>query len=349
MASSRVVVSPSLRVVRLRGISFRLNLRTLTISSIALGALFALACWALTLGSYPISVVDVVRALVGRGTEQHEFIVQTLRLPRLLAAVLIGAFLATSGAIFQGLVRNPLVSPDIIGINQGASLAAVFWIVTLQDARFLPLVAFVGAVATAAAIYVLSWRGGVSANRLILVGIGISAVLSGGVTFLMVRYPIEQVSAAVIWAAGSVYASTWSDVRMLTFWLALLLPLGAVLMWRLRVLQLGDDTASTLGMSVEPTRLSLLLVGCAFSAFAVSVAGPIGFVALMVPHMARMLAGPVTGGVFVLAAILGSLLLLGSDIVGQHMLPVALPVGVVTAVVGAPYFLFLLYRANARL
>ncbi|MGE0228709.1 MAG: FecCD family ABC transporter permease [Dehalococcoidia bacterium] len=350
MARAPVVPSPPLRVIRVgNGISFRLNLRTLAISGVAVVLLVALGASALTLGSYPLSVTDVIRAVAGSSSEDEEFIVRTLRLPRLLSAVLIGAALAMSGAIFQGLVRNPLVSPDIIGIDEGATVAAVFWIVTGRDARLLPLAAFAGAVAAAALIYVLSWRGGVRANRLVLVGIGVSAVLSSIVTFLLVRFPIDVVAAAVAWSAGSVYASDWGDVQLLATTNLALGPLAAVLMWRLRVLQLGDETASTLGMAVEPTRLVLLGVGCAFAAICVSVAGPIGFVALMVPHVARMLAGPMTGGVLVVTALLGAMLLLGSDMIAQHALPVALPVGVITAVVGAPYFLFLLYRTNARL
>jgi iron complex transport system permease protein len=285
----------------------------------------------------------------GRGSEEHEFIVRSLRLPRVLVAVMVGAALGISGAIFQGLVRNPLVSPDIIGINQGATVAAVFWIVTNQPSGMLTPVAFGGAVAAALLVYLLSWRGGVAPSRLVLVGIGIEAMLIACTTYLLVRFPIQEVEAAVAWRAGSVYASSWSDVRTLALSLTVLVPLAAMLMWHLRILQFGDDMATSLGLRVEATRLALLVVGCAFSAIAVSLAGPIGFVALMVPHIARMVAGPMTGSVLILTAIVGALMLLGSDVVGQHFLPVSLPVGVVTGVLGAPYFLLLLYRANVRL
>lgn len=340
---------PNLRTVRAVGVSFRFNVRTLLLIAVAASVLLAFACWSLTLGSFPVPLGGVVRAVLGTGAEDHEFIVRTLRLPRLLAAVMVGAALAMSGAIFQGLVRNPLVSPDIIGINQGATAVAVYWLVTGQDSSLLAPVAFGGAVLAALAVYALSWRGGVSPNRLVLVGIGINAALTAGTTYLLVRYPIEQVGSAVAWSAGSVYASDWADVATLVTALAVLTPLAAVLMWHLRILQFGDDTATSLGLPVEVTRLALVLVGCGFSAIAVALAGPIGFVALMVPHVARMLAGAMTGSVLVLTAILGALMLLGSDVLGQHALPVSLPVGVITAVVGAPYFLFLLYRSNVRL
>ena len=337
------------RPVRSGGVSFRLNLRTLGLIAVAGAALLALVAWATTLGSFPVPLSEVVASVFGRGSEQHEFIVRTLRLPRILAAVTVGAALGMAGAIFQGLVRNPLVSPDIIGINQGATTAAVFWIVTGQPSQYLVLVAFLGAVFAAILVYLLSWRGGVAPSRLVLVGIGLNAALTAGTTYLLVRFPIEQVQTAVAWSAGSVYATGWDDVRTMGLVLLALTPVAGVLMWHLRLLQFGDETAASLGLAVEPVRLSLVLVGCGFAAVATGLAGPIGFVALMVPHVARMLAGAMTGSVLVLTAILGAILLLGADVVGQHFLPVALPVGVVTAVVGAPYFLFLLYRSNVRL
>jgi iron complex transport system permease protein len=327
----------------------RVDLRTAMFSACALAALGLLSAWAMTLGSFPVPFAEVVRSIVGVGSAEHEFIVRELRLPRVLTAVLAGALLAMAGAVFQGVVRNPLVSPDIIGIDAGATVAAVWWIVTGRDLTVLPLVAFAGAAAAAAAIYVLAWRGGVSPGRLILVGIGINAMLSAGTTFLMIRYPIERVSNALLWTTGSVYASSWDDVRALAIGVGVLLPLTAFLVFALRVLQFGDETARSLGMRVETVRLSLLLCGCALAAVAVSITGPIGFVAFAVPHIARMLAGPISGGVLVFAAIAGAIVLLAADLVGQHALPVAMPVGVITAAIGGPYFLFLLLRGNARL
>ena len=341
--------SRRLRTVRVGPVSFRLNLRTASIVGLAALSLTAFAAWSVTLGSFPVPISGVVASVFGQGAEDHEFIVRTLRLPRLIAALLVGAALGMSGAIFQGLVRNPLVSPDIIGINHGATAVTVFWIVTGQPVALIPPVAFAGATFAALLVYVLSWRGGVAPSRLVLVGIGVNAVASAATTYTLVRHPIEQVGSAVAWSAGSVYASTWDDVQLLAVALLVLTPVAAALMWHLRILQFGDDTAASLGLPVEVTRLLLVLMGCGFSAIAISLAGPIGFVALMVPHVARMLAGAMTGSVLILTAILGAFLLLASDVVGQHFLPVSLPVGVVTAVVGAPYFLFLLYRANARL
>jgi iron complex transport system permease protein len=352
MATSETTLAvprPPVRTLRAGPVSLRFNLRVLSLTGLGLAFLLLLAAWATTLGSFRVPLDEVVRASVGESTQQYEFIVRTLRLPRVITAIAVGCALAMSGAIFQGLVRNPLVSPDLIGINAGATIVAVFWIVNGRDVTLLPLVAFGGAVAAAALIYVLAWRGGISGNRLILVGIGLNALLSAGTTYLMVKYPIERVSSAVLWTAGSIYGSDWQDVRSIGLALLILAPAAVALMWSLRVLQVGDDAAASLGMLVEPTRLALILVGCGLAASAVAIAGPVGFVALIIPHIARMIAGPMTGGVLVLTGLLGAVLLLGADVVAQHFLPVALPVGVVTAAIGAPYFLFLLYRTNARI
>lgn len=305
--------------------------------------------WAMSLGSFPITFPDVVRAVAGDGASDQLFVVRTLRLPRVLTAMLLGMALAMSGAIFQGVVRNPLVSPDIIGINTGATAFAVFWIVTSGSATWLPVGAFAGAILTATANYLLARKVGISPNRLILVGIGVGACLSAGTTYTIVRFPIEQVRPAIVWTMRSIYGSNWNDVRLLLVSLAVLAPLAIALTWPLRGLQLGDDVSRGLGMPVEMTRLSLIVVGCALAAIVVSIAGPIGFVALMVPHIARMIAGPLSGTVMLFTGVLGACFLLASDVVAQHFLPATLPVGVVTSAVGAPYFLFLLWRSNVRM
>jgi iron complex transport system permease protein len=165
---------------------------------------------------------------------------------------------------------------------------------------------------------------------------------------MIVRAGINEVSRAYQWMTGSLYSLDWPEVRLLAVAAAGLIPLGWGLTWSLRPMQTGDLTARSLGLPLERTRLGLLCVGCALNAVAVSVAGPLGFVALMAPHLARMLAGPMTGGVYALTAVLGGLLVLGADQIGQHALPVALPVGVITAALGAPFFLYLLYRSQAR-
>lgn len=335
--------------LRTRFISVRLNYRVILFTLLTTLALLALATWAMTLGSFALPFDAVVRSVLGNGEQGQDFIVRTLRLPRVICAMLIGMALAMSGAIFQGLVRNPLVSPDVIGIDSGATLFAVFWIVSGRSLAYLPIAAFAGAILAALAVYLLTWKGGISANRLILVGIGAGAALSAGTTFLTVRFPIDRVRSALFWSTGSVYGANWQNVQVLVGSLLVLTPCAIVLTGSLRALGLGDDAARGLGLPLERTRLGLILVGCALSAVTVAVAGPIGFVALMTPHIARMLAGPLSGSVMLFAGVLGGVFLLLADVIAQHFLPVSLPVGVVTSAVGAPYFLFLLYRSSVRL
>lgn len=340
---------PGHRTLRGAGIAVRINTRALGLAGIALAALALLVVWAVTLGSFVIPFGDVFLAMIGRGTEDTEMVVRSLRLPRVLVAVLMGACLAISGTIFQGIARNPLVSPDIIGISSGATLFAVTWMILgIGPAALLPLAAFVGAVVSAGVVYGLSWKHGIAMNRLILVGIGVGAVVSAGSTYMTVKFPIEITRPAIVWSMGSIYASQWDDVALLAVSLAVLGPLAVVLMESLRTLQFGDTVSRSLGVSLERTRLTLIVVGCALAAVSVALAGPIGFVALIVPHMARMIVGPPTGSVLVFTALLGAIMLLASDMVAQHLLPVTLPVGVVTGAVGAPYFLYLLYRSNER-
>lgn len=337
---------PGFRTVRSPYYALRINTRVLLLSLLTLGLLALLTVWAISLGSYQMAYGDVLRAIAGQGTEDQLLVVRSIRLPRIICAVLIGAALAMSGAIFQGLVRNPLVSPDVIGINSGASLVAVFWIIYGRNAGLLPVAAFIGAMATAVIVYALSWKQGIAPGRLILVGIGVGAAVTAGMQFITIRFPVEIVRPATVWLMGSVYASSWHDVLVIGASLAVLTVLVVLLARSLRVLQLGDDLTRGLGLPLERTRLGLIAVGCGLSAAAVAIAGPIGFVALMVPHIARMLAGPVSGTVIVFTGLLGGVYLLLADVIANHFLPVSLPVGVITAAVGAPYFLYLLYRSN---
>jgi iron complex transport system permease protein len=328
-------------------LSLRVRLRTtaLVVGVTVLAGL--VGAWSMTLGSFPLTLGEVARATVGAAAEgRHEFIVQTLRLPRVATGAMAGGALACSGAIFQGLVRNPLVAPDIIGVTAGAAVAAVAVIVTGQSPALLPVAAFAGAVVTAFAVYALTWRSGVAGNRLVLVGIGVNAALMALVTLMLVRFPIERVSQAVRWQTGTLYGSDRASVAALAVGLAVLLPVGLWLTRHLQALALGDDLARALGVRAEAARGGLLVVGSGLAAVAVAAGGPIGFVALISPHIARMLAGPTTGGIMLLSGAVGAVLVLTSDVAAQHAFPVSLPVGVVTAAVGAPYFLLLLYRTN---
>lgn len=347
MPGARPVASRHVTIRRPR-FSLRINLRVVVLCVAVAVVTLGLAVWAMMLGRVQISAVDVIRTVLGQGDSQQDFVVNTLRLPRVLLAILVGAGLAAAGAIFQALVRNPLVSPDIIGIDSGANLFVTFWIVGGLAWTFVPVVAFAGATASALVIYALSWRGGIAPNRLILVGIGIGEVLAALTTLIVVSGTIEEVRPAQVWSIGSVYGASWSDVRVIGLPLLVLLPIATLLMWPLRVLQIGEDSARSLGLGVERLRLVMLLIGCGLAACCVAVAGPIGFVALMIPHVARLIAGPISGSVLVLTALIGGLFLLLADVIGQHALPITLPVGILTSAIGAPYFIYLLYRTNRR-
>lgn len=337
------------RVVGVRRwrLSARVRPRVLVAGVVAAAVSLLLIGWSLALGDVHVPVGAALATSLGAGTGEHDFIVRTLRLPRALAGAGVGVALGASGAIFQGLVRNPLVAPDIIGVTTGASVTAVAVIVLGGSSTLVPVAALVGAVVTVALVYVLTWRGGVTGNRLVLVGIGVNAVAYALTNLLLVRFPLERVAPAVLWQTGTLYGRSWQHVVWIGVGLGVLLPVAGALMPRLRTLQLGDDAATALGARVEPSRAALVTVGAALAAVAVAVAGPVGFVALMVPHIARMLLGPLTGGVLAVAGLIGAVLVLASDLTAQHLFsPTSLPVGVVTAAVGAPYFLFLLHRSN---
>lgn len=330
-------------------VSARLSRRTLVAAAVVVVVVVLLAVAGMLLGDLALAPGEVVRALLGEAgvDARHELVVRDLRLPRVLTAVGVGAALAGSGALLQGVTRNPLVAPDIVGVTAGAAVGAVGWIVAGRPPSLLPVAAFAGALAAAAALQVLAWRGGIAGGRLVLVGIGLHTALMAVTTLLLVRFPIERVSSAVLWQTGTLHGAGWREVTGLAVGLVVLAPVALLLARRLQVLGLGDETAGALGLRTGGTRSSAVVVGAALAAIAVAAAGPVLFVALVTPHVARLLAGPMTAGVLVLAGALGAALVLASDLVAQHALPVIVPVGVVTAALGAPYFLFLLHRANA--
>lgn len=313
----------------------------------AAGVALALAVIGISVGDFPVPVRSAITTATWDRGSEYDFVVNSLRLPRVTVALLAGACLALSGALFQSLIDNPLVSPDIIGIDTGAAAAAVTVLAVGLDTRLLPAAAFAGAVAAATLIFVLAWRRGTSGGRLVLVGIGVSALLSALITYMLVRFPIERVSAAARWQAGTLSGSSWSDARTLAVGLCVLAPAAFGMVRRLRVMQLGEDAATALGVALERTRMMVVATGCGLAAVVVAVVGPLGFVALLVPHVARAMAGVLTVRVLLLTALLGSVMLLSADLIAQRLLaPTVLPAGVVTAAMGGPYLLLVLRRFN---
>jgi iron complex transport system permease protein len=310
------------------------------------GAAVVLFCLSISIGDFRIPLADVVPAILGTGDPAAQFIVGELRLPRALAGALVGAAFGLSGALFQTMARNPLASPDFIGITSGASLAAVFGIVVLHaSGNAIVVAAFVGALTSAAAIYLLAWKRGLSSYRLVLVGIGVAAAVDAGTAYLLTKARIYDVQSAVVWLTGSLNGRTWSDVQPLGLAMVVLVPVTLALGPSLRLLMLGDDAAAGLGLRVERARLVLVLLAVTLTALATAAAGPVEFVALLAAPIARRLVGSPLA--VVPSALVGAVLVLAADVVARQALPTtALPVGVVTGIVGAPYLLWLLARSN---
>lgn len=307
------------------------------------------AVWALTIGSSDLTVDDTVAALFGARESGTVFVVRGLRLPRVLVAVTAGCGLGASGTLLQGLLRNPLGSPDVMGVTAGASLAAVLAIGAGIDPLLLPAAAAAGAGLATLVLHLLTIRNAVGGARLVLAGIGIHAATSAATVLTVTRLPFGRLGAAEVWLAGSLHARTWTHVTAVGVALAVGLPAALLLIRRLGVLELGDELAVGMGVPVGRTRVQLLVVAALLAGAAVAVTGPIGFVALGAPHIARRLVGHAGASTLTTAALIGGLLVLVADLIGQRLFhPTPIAAGVVTAVIGAPYLLWLLHRWGRR-
>ncbi|GAA4423998.1 iron chelate uptake ABC transporter family permease subunit [Georgenia halophila] len=311
-----------------------------------LSVLVLVLAWSGLTTDTDMSAVEVLRTLAGQGDE--EFTIFRLRLPRVALGAAVGVAFGLAGAIFQSVLRNPLASPDILGVSGGASLAAATAILVggLSGAA-VSAAALTGAFAAAIAIYVLAWRSGVSGYRFVLVGVGVAFLVQSGLAYLVSRADVSDVRDALIWMVGSIGTPPWSDVATLAAALAVLLPAVWAVAGPLRILQLGDDTAGGLGVRPEIGRLLALALAVALAAAGTAFAGPVAFVAFVSAPIARRLA-PTAGLALVPSALVGVVLVLAADLVGQYLLPMAVPVGIVTGVVGAPYLLWLLAADNRR-
>lgn len=323
-----------------------------TIKAIVLltAALLLIACFSIMFGERIIPLREAIMALAGVGEHEYLLIVQTLRAPRLIVAVLVGASLAISGAILQGVIRNPLAAPDVIGITGGASVGAVAFITYLSGSlsiHLLPLAAILGAFTAATLIYILAWKKGVNPLRLVLVGVGISSLLSAATSFMLVFSPAYSASSSYIWLTGTVYGSTWSQVWALFPWFLICGIITACLIRPLNVQLLSDETATGLGNPVQRNRMILIVISVCLAGAAVSVAGVVGFVGLLAPHAARRMVGPLYSRLIPVSALFGGIVVALADLVARTVfLPFDIPVGVFTSGIGAPFFIYLLYRAK---
>ncbi len=312
----------------------------------------ALVVLALGMGDYPLSPPEVLSALVGPlisdSPDFSSTVVLQWRLPRITAAVVFGAALAVAGALFQTLTRNPLGSPDIIGFSTGAYTGVILATVVFGGA-FVGTTggAILGGLGTALLVYLLAYRKGVQGYRLIIVGIGVTAALHAVNSWILIRAETEVAMSAAIWGAGSLGLTSWTDVVPAVGVVLAALPLLLASVRPMRQLELGDEVASSHGVKVEPTRLMILGVGVLLTALVTATAGPIAFVALAAPQIARRLARS-TGIPLTHSALTGAFLLLGADLVAQQALAQPIPVGMVTVILGGAYLCFLLVSDGRR-
>ncbi|MCM3666523.1 iron ABC transporter permease [Mesobacillus subterraneus] len=306
----------------------------------------------LGLGYSSVSYNRIIPTIFGEGTFKEEFVLFSIRLPRIVVTILAGMALAISGAVLQGLTRNDLADPGIIGINTGAGLGiAVFFLYFPIDAGsftyMLPVIAFLGALLTAMLIYLFSYKKGLGLQpvRLILVGIGFSMALSGAMIVIISSAERQKVDFIARWLAGNIWGADWPYIWAILPWLAVLIPFILYKANRLNLLNLNDPVAIGVGLSIEKERLVLLMTAVALAAAAVSVTGGIAFIGLMAPHLAKALIGPRNQLYLPIALLIGGWLLLFADTIGRNILePEGIPAGIMTALIGAPYFIYLLLR-----
>ncbi|MFN8199246.1 MAG: iron chelate uptake ABC transporter family permease subunit [Nakamurella multipartita] len=334
----------------------RRDTRVLVVTVAALAALLPVLVLAIAAGSSQLGLGDVVRTLIGAGTPSQELIVLELRLPRVLCGALVGAALGLAGALTQTFARNPLATPDILGVTSGAALGAVAAIVLAGGSYSvgagaltlgLPAAAAIGALGTAAVVYGLSWRSGVDSYRLILVGIGATAALTGVTSYLIARAQLTEASTAAQWLVGSLSGVSWASVWPVLVAVAVLTPIALTQSSTLSVSLLGDDVSTGLGVAVQRHRLVIVACAVLLTAAAVSAAGPIEFVAFVSPQIVRRLAGTARPPLLA-SAVVGALVVVGADTLSRTVLPGEVPVGIVTAVIGAPYLIWLLTRRKDR-
>lgn len=290
--------------------------------------------------------MEVWRVILGQDVPGASFTVGTLRIPRAIVAVTVGLSFGLAGVTFQTMLRNPLASPDIIGITAGAGAAAAFAIIVLRlSSAQVSLFAVTAGLAVALLVYVLSYRQGVAGTRLILIGIGISAMLDSVTSYLLSRAGEWDLQLAMRWLSGSLNGTNYADVRTVGIAFLVLAPILLVQTRNLGAMRLGDDTASALGVRVERTRIILIVTAVGLIAFGTAAAGPIAFVAFLSGPIAARIVGP-NGSLLIPAALVGALLVTAADFIGQWLLGTRFPVGIVTGVLGAPYLVYLIVRTN---
>lgn len=321
--------------------------KILRISIICIFALFTASAmiFSLIFGSADISLDTVISTLMGNVGSTDSMVIWNIRFPRNIVGALVGANLAVSGAILQSVMKNPLADPGIVGVSSGAGIAGVIMLIFLpEESLLLTPVAFIGAMLSAVAVYALAWKKGIRPNRIILAGVAVNAFLGSGISALLIFYS-DKVQGALLWMIGGLSARSWPQVEALFPYTVLGLILALAGSKALTILSLGDETARGLGVPVEKVRFSMTAVAALLAAGSVSIAGLIGFVGLVIPHIVRLMIGTDYKYVIPGSAILGAGVLVFCDTVGRILFaPIEIPAGIIMASLGAPFFLYLLRR-----
>lgn len=322
-----------------------------------LSGLLLLVCLiSLNVGAVSLSPVEVFHTFIGLGTQQQKLVLFDIRLPSIILALLVGAGMAISGAILQGITRNELAEPGILGINSGAGLAVIIYIAFFQNATgglstlntfIMPFFAFFGALMTAALIIVFAWKRGFQSIRLVLVGVALNAGLSALLISLQLRLEPQDFMQALVWLSGDLWATQWQYVWALLPWFILLIPYTLYKSHTLNVLNLGSQLATGLGVHSNRERLVFLVAAVALAGLGVAAGGGIAFLGLIAPHIARRIVGPRHQEMLPVAAMLGALILLLAYTIGKNILsPIEFPAGMIISIVSAPYFIYLLMKTK---
>lgn len=334
-------------------VALRVPVRAAVVSAVLLLMIVAVLAWSLMVGSYPMGISDVIHTLSGNPpSKTAAVVVWEFRFPRTVVAFLAGGFMALSGATLQYVTRNPLADPSLIGVSQGAALVVVAVTILKPELGLFwrPILAFAGALGVAALVQAMSTsaKGG-ETLRFVLTGVGVAALISSCTSVLLIYGDINRAHSALGWLAGSIHATGWDEVRWLTLAALILVPPLFAAARALSALRFGQELATGLGIQVRPARATLVVLAVGLAATAVAAVGPLGFVGLVAPHLARRLAEAGVGFHLVLTALTGALIVGLADFAGRAVFaPTQIPAGLVTAVIGVPVFVLLILRSQAR-
>ncbi|MBU3199237.1 iron ABC transporter permease [Clostridium estertheticum] len=324
----------------------------ISILSILLLSIFIIS---FNIGTFAIGPIDVIKTLFGQGDKKQELVLFTMRLPRIIVALLVASALAVSGTVLQGITKNDLADPGILGISSGAALAVVIYIYFMNGKAYsdvnlltiftMPIIALFGAGFAAFLIYTLAWKKGINPTRLILMGIGINSAFSAILVLFQFRFSTQDFNKIMIWTSGSIWGTNWSYVIATLPFVFIFTGLIIYKARYLDVLSLGDELSVGLGVNIEKERRTLLIYTVALAGAATAVAGTIAFLGLISPHIARKLVGPKHKLLLPTSALVSSIILLLSDTIAKNVLaPIEMPVGIVVSIIGVPYFIYLIMK-----